>query len=248
MKRLNARLLGLACIVMSAPAHTASLTFSGNIIAVTVDDATGVYASTAVGNTFSSSFTYPDTAGPSTIDEIDEANYELSGSSSLVRGGTTTVSGANIDINIQNNQPLDADTVDFLNDLLMPVPPVIVGQQVDTWTATGLEAGAFEQDPDPSDDDDTELLFDGVSYEFVLLSLDTTLFDSLAYRPLPPGFGDVDFRLFVVREGDAAGNLIFEAYGVISEVTAVPAPPALGLLLTALLALGGRRLTRAPKT
>ena len=208
------------CLVISLltcnVARAASVSFTGRIVEV-AQDSGGVFTGTTINTEFSASFTYPDLGGASTINEPDEADYEVVGNHSLNQG-PTVVTGNEINVNIQDNQPLDQEGADFINTLLNPVPPITVGTPVDTWTIGGLQLGAFENDPIPGDGDDTELLFNGVGFEFSLLSLDDTLFDDLSYRPVPPAFDQVDLRVFVVREADNAGNLIFEAIGIIDQI------------------------------
>ena len=209
------------CLVISLltcnAARAAAVSFTGHIVEV-VQDSGGVFTGTTINTEFSASFTYPDVGGPSTINEPDEADYEVVGNHSLNQG-PTVVTGSEINVNIQDNQPLDQEEADFINTLLNPNPPITVGTPVDTWTIGGLQLGAYENDPTPDDGDDTELLFSGVGFEFSLLSLDDTLFDDLSYRPVPPAFDEVDLRVFVVREADDAGNLIFEAIGIIDQLT-----------------------------
>ncbi len=209
------------CLVISLltcnAARAAAVSFTGHIVEV-AQDSGGVFTGTTINTEFSASFNYPDLGGASTINEPDEADYEVIGDHSLNQG-LTVVTGSEINVNIQDNQPLDQEEVDFINALLNPVPPITVGTPVDTWTIGGLQLGAFEFDPTPGDGDDTELLFNGVGFEFSLLSLDDTLFNDLSYRPVPPAFDQVDLRVFVVREADDAGNLIFEAIGIIDQLT-----------------------------
>ncbi len=209
------------CLVISLltcnAASAAAVSFTGRIVEV-AQDSGGVFTGTTINTEFSASFTYPDVGGASTINEPDEADYEVVGNHSLNQD-LTIVTGSEINVNIQDNQPLDQEGADFINTLLNPLPPITAGTPVDTWTIGGLQLGAFENDPTPGDGDDTELLFSGVGFEFSLLSLDDTLFNDLSYRPEPPAFDQVDLRVFVVREADDDGNLIFEAIGIIDQLT-----------------------------
>ncbi len=231
----------LANLVLATASHAALVTFSGTIVNVGTDTGTGQLAGTTVGTGFSASFTYPDTAGPSTISEPDEASYELTGTASLTRSGGLVISGTEININIQNNRPLESDAADQINALINPDPPAVGGALIDNWSLGALQSGAFETDTTPGEGGDTETLFNGVLIEMVMLSLDNTLFNDLAYRPLPPGFSDVPVRAFLLTEADAAGFIVFEAVGLLDDVTAVPAPAAFWLLATGVLVLPFRR-------
>ncbi|MDX2416294.1 MAG: hypothetical protein QNK19_02415, partial [Xanthomonadales bacterium] len=124
-------------------------------------DSGGVFTGTTINTEFSASLTYPDLGGTSTINEPDEADYEVVGNHSLSRG-PTVVTGNEINVNIHDTPPLDQEEADFITTLLNPVPPITAGTLVDTWTIGGLQLGAFERDPSPGDGDDTELLFNGV--------------------------------------------------------------------------------------
>ena len=207
---------GLSAVILSCGALGADVSFRGRIIDVAIDNG-GVFNGVGVDEEFSARFQYPDVGGASTINEPDEANYELSGSNELVQG-MNNVTGTAIDINIQDNQPADPELAQLINDLVMPNPPAAAGNPVDTWTASGLQFGAFEMDTTPRDGDDEETLFDGVLFEFVLMDIAAGLYDDLSYRALPPTFAEAALRVFVVREADASGTLLYEALGVIDEV------------------------------
>lgn len=214
--RFSAVLTWSIAAAFGSAVHAASVSFEARLVEIIVDVG-GVYSGTTVDTVFTGDFNYPNTAGPSTINEPDEANYELTGAHTLQAGVTD---GNAIDINIQNNQPLGEESAALLNDLFTIVPPAMGDDPVDTWTASALEFGAFEADPTPGNGDDTELLYNGVGYEFTLLSLDDTLYDNLDYRPIPPALSQVDAGVFVLREGDSNGNVLFEAIGII-ELMAV---------------------------
>ncbi len=227
----------LAGLCLAGTSHAAVVTFAGSIVQVETDSGTGQLAGTVVGTGFAASFTYPDSAGPSTIDEPDEANYELTGTASLARNGGPVINGTEINVNIQNNQPLESDAADLINVLIGPDPPATADQPIDNWSLSALQSGAFEMDPDPTDGDDTEELFNGVLFEFSMLSLDAALFNNKDYRPLPPGFNDVPVRAFILTEADSEGTILFQGIGLLSEVTVVPAPAAIWLLLTGVIAI-----------
>lgn len=209
--RFNTWAAASAAAILGTAAQAASVSFEARLVEIVVDVG-GVYAGTPVGTLFTGDFNYPNTAGASTIGEPDEANYELTGNHTLQAGVTD---GNAIDVNIQNNQPLGEESATLLNLLFDIDPPAMGDDPVDTWTVSGLEFGAFEADPTPGNGDDTELLYNGVGYEFALLSLDSTLYDNLDYRPIPPDLSRVDAPVFIVREGDSQGNLLFEAIGVV---------------------------------
>lgn len=202
---------------MAAGAGNAgSALFRGMIFAVPLDNG-GRFSGASTGDDFVGAFVYPDNGGAPTVLEPDEAAYEV-GALVQLTGPADQASGGAMSLVIQDDQALDEEGADLINMLLNPVPMVVAGVPVDSWTVHGLESGAFELDPDLSDTDDTELLFNGVAFEFVLLSTDNALFNNLDYRPIPPALAQADLAVFAIREGDAAGNLIFEAFGLIEQL------------------------------
>lgn len=216
MKRYTAAGTAVGACLSAAAATAASVEFTRRVLSVTVNDG-GVFAPAAAGDRFGARFDYPNSAGPSMIDEADEANYPLSGTALLWRGGSA-VSATAIDVSIQNDRALDRDEADFINTLLAPDPPVASDTRVDTFTLAALQQGAFAAGPDPGDGDDEERLFNGVGFEFALLAADAALYDSLVFRPFPPPFAQTRVRAFTVREADATGGLIFEAFDVIERL------------------------------
>lgn len=162
--------------------------------------------------------------------ETYEASWSppLGQSSARVTFSATSFAGNDVAVVIQNDWPIDAESAAFAGLLGLGIG---TGTPVDTWSITGLSTGAYEADPDPTDADDTELLYNGVRFEFALLSRDTSLYPNLDYRPLPLGaLGNPNLGAFIIEQGDAQGNIVFSAYGHILSVAAVPEPSRYGML------------------
>jgi hypothetical protein len=216
-------------------AAAATVTFTGSILAVGEDTGTGQLAGTTVGTGFSGTFVYTGPSGPGVVDGV-EAQYPLAGSFTLTRAGGPVLSGTVPTLAIFDDEPIDADTADAINGLLSPTPPVVAGQLADTWELLALQTGASI--------DGEDNVFGGVVLDFALISFDSTLFDSVAFRLLPPELGDADVAAFLITEGDASGTILFDGIGVITSMVAVPAPPAAWLLAAALAGLWRRRRIR----
>ncbi len=232
---------GLIAAAMLLPGVTSAkgeiiTSFSGTI--AFIDPGGGFFSAATVGSAFSGSFTYPDTAGAPDFLVFDEANYSFSGG---LTGGSVTIGGdtvtANqVNVNIQNDHPLSDDEADFANTVL-GTTTITAGTPIDVWTVGGLEPGAFF---DINDD-----LFDGHVFEVALISFDTTLFDDLSFRPIPPTLGQVDVAIFTVEEAGSQGQTLFTAVGFLSDAaTEIPEPASLALVGPAVAGL----LTRTRRT
>ncbi len=224
-------------------ARAASLTFSATLTAVDEDTGSGLFAGASAGQSFSGQASYGDSAGDASAVHIEagEADYEFPPiySGSVTSGGVIQSATA-ITVNIQNDHVLDADEAGLASELAgAAIDP---GTMVDVWSLTGFTPGASEQDLTPGDGDDSESLIGGGRLELVLLSLDTALFTSTDFVALPPAPGGAVFGALFLDEGDAAGEVLFSAYGRLdTAVAVVPVPAPLALLPAALGLLAVRR-------
>jgi len=240
-RTIGAALLVAACAFVSAPAGAASTAFSGNLVLVLEDTGTGLFAGANDGDRFGGSFTFGDTADEAfeTTLEPNEAGWEFLSQQVLLTDFTNDVTGSESFVTIQDNFALDEDEAIFTS-LLLGVP-VTEGTLADTWNVSGLSSGAFEQDPDPFDGDDTEELFNGFLWEVSYFSLDTNTIVGLDYQPFPPPLptpGDTtSIAIYSIIQADAEGNVLFEAIGVLDS-TVVPVPAAAWLFGSALGLLG----------
>lgn len=245
----TARLCGALIFVASLcalgmPVNAANTSFAGPLSIIFEDDGTGRYAGAMEGDPFFGQFSYGDFASQAfeiTI-EPNETGWEFLGFPVSLSNGVTSITGGESFVNIQDNFALDAEEA-ALATLLLGMP-ISAGTLGDSWSVSGLEAGAFEADPDPFDGDDEELVFNGILFDVVYFSLDTSLINGLAYDPIPPGLNEADFAFFTIVEGDSDGNVIFQALGIV-ETTVIPVPAAAWLFGSALGLLGllRRRLT-----
>ena len=195
--------------------NAATFTFSGTITNVLIDSGSGTYSGTAVGDSFSGNFLYGDNAAQAwdIHTEPNERNWEFEGGvfGASITDGVTPTNFSIVNINIQNNWPLDADSVNFLNTLFGQ--NVLVGSPIDTWSSGGITDGAFWIDAPTPGDPDNENLANGMIMEVAFVSYDTTLYSGLDYQPLPPGTADL--ALFLIEEADADGNTLFSAVGLL---------------------------------
>ena len=125
--------------------------------------------------------------------------------------GTTRTDGGESFVTIQDNFALDEDEAALAS--LLP------GTLANAWSVSGLSFGAFEEDPNLFDNDNQELVFDGILFEVTSISLDTSLISGLSYNPTPPGLYDIDGKIFKVIEGDSEGKVIYRALGFVDDMT-----------------------------
>jgi hypothetical protein len=208
-------------------AHGATFTASGQITAIDPTAMGGFFSAVTVGSSFSVRLTYGDTASTPDFVSVsgDETNYPYSGG---VTGGFLTIGGLTVNfedevsVNIQDDHPLDEEEADFaMNDL--GIAGATEGTPIDVWAVEGLEAGTSFN---ASDD-----LVNGHDVEIDFVSLDTSLFDDLSFRPIPPALGQTDVVILTIEEADNSGVILFSAIGEISSASAeVPEPTSLWLL------------------
>lgn len=225
--------LGL-CMPTSAVA--ADLWFVANVREVVIDTAPNLFDDLTLLSQPVGQFFIPGSPSLNVL-EAHEASWELptDQSSARLTFSATSFVGNHVTVVIQNDWPIDADSAAFAGLLGLGIT---AGTPVDTWSITGLSAGAYEADPDPNDGDDTQLVYNGVRFEFALLSEDTSLYPNLNYRALPLGaLGNPNVGAFIVEQGDAQGNVVYSAYGHILSVTAVPEPSRFEMLALGLGAL-----------
>jgi len=236
-----AALLIAACALVAAPAGAASTAFSGELVLVLEDTGGGLYTGASDGDRFGGSLTFGDTEDEAfeTTLEPTEAGWEFLGQQVLLTDGTNPVTGSESFVTIQDNFVLDAEGAAFVTLLLgVSVAP---GTQADTWNVSGLSSGAFEEDTDPFDGDDTEELFNGFLWEVSYFSLDTNTIVGLDYQPFPPPLpppGDTtSIAIYSITQADVEGNVLFAAIGVLDS-TVIPIPAAAWLFGSALGLLG----------
>lgn len=243
------RFLSLTCVssllLAAGVASAASTSFSGTLIDVSEPGGsatTPVFTGAAVDDRFFGNFVYGNIAGlaDSITMEPNEVDWEFIGApwSAFLNNGSVGVSGSEVYVNIQDDKALDAEEAAFVSDLLGF--NVAEGTLADVWSVGALSTGAFEQDLDLTDNDDTEELFNGSLFELAYLSLDTDTIANLSYNPNPPALSEVDIAIFSIQEADAAGDVIFDAIGIV-DTTVIPVPAAIWLFGSALGLLGWTR-------
>jgi len=202
------------CFTGIANAETDTYSWTGTILSVAVDDGTGTYAGTQVGDTFSGTFTYdPDVAnidgfdtsdGDSVIEPGDVwVEYFLGSDSATLTDGMIELIATEVALSITTDDPVtDPDGLDFLSHLFGK--EVASGTLVDVW---GLDFG------------------DGIfEFEIAYASL-VNMQDDLSFRPTPPWSPpgppddpDNQIAFFKISENDGPSthNETFSAYGTIT--------------------------------
>ncbi len=225
------------CLTGIVNAETVTYSWTGTIVSVEVDDGTGIYTGTQVGDTFSGTFTYdPDVANidglhTSDGDSIIEpgglyVEYIPGSSSATLTDGTTQLSPSKAALSITTDEPIefeDPGDQELFSNLFGH--EVAEGTLLDVW-GLDFDDGIFE-------------------FEIAYASL-VNMQDDLSFRPTPPwsppgspGDPDNQIAIFEITEfdGSPAFNDIFAAGGTITmaQVGDVPtdgkAPIAIFILL-----------------
>ena len=160
------------CLTGIANAETDTYSWTGTIVSVEVDDGTGTYTGTLIGDTFSGTFTYdPDEAnidgfdtsdGDSVIEPGDLwVEYFLGSDSATLTGSMIEMVATEVALSITTDYPLD--DAEFASILFGREVPL--GTLVDSW---GLDFG----------DGILELVIEYISL--------VNIQDDLSFRPNPP--------------------------------------------------------------
>ncbi len=225
------RAIAVTIILLAASASAgaattvALLTYTFDILGVSVDDGTSMFAGTSVGDSFNGSFTYglsaseadfiaPSPSGTETV-------YAFQGYQSTLSNGAATLTTQDSFAFTGDDSELTSEEADFVNFLLGTT--LVPGTAVDLW---GVTANTSDAARDPI----LDTLIEGATIRFVLLSLNTSLFNNQDFRPaLPSGF-DVGAVVFEIASG---GTTTFSAFGRI-DLVPIPVPAAVWLMGSAL--------------
>lgn len=253
MRRAVARAASAILLVAGAlaamPTMAAELTFTGRLVVI-AQASGGVFAGVDGTESFSGRFRMGDSdAGAIVSSDPEEALTDYLFPDAPFGGqlsdGTDAVEGIGAEVGIENDVAFNADEAALVNAVFGEAI-LSGGEALDLWGVEFLTAGAAIGD-DPGSGDD--VLTGGLSVEFVMLSVDNTLYGDTGYRALPPGPGPNRYYAFIVREGDGEGNLVFEAYGLVDSFEVLPSRASVPLpvwaSLTLASAVGGLGIGRA---
>jgi len=207
------------CLTGIANAETVTYSWTGTIVSVEVDDGTGTYTGTQVGDTFSGTFTYdPDSGnvielftsdGDSIVEPSDVWVEYLPGSSSgTITDGTIQLIATELALNITTDYPIN-DPEDQVSISNLFGKEVALGTLLDEWDVS-FGVGNFR-------------------IEIGYLSI-VNMQDDLSFRPAPPWSPpgspddpDNQIAIFEIAEETPAGDIFF-AYGIITiaEVQHLP--------------------------
>ena len=220
------------CLTGIANAETDTYSFTGTIVDLGVDDGTGIYTGTQIGDTFSGSFTYdPDPAniielftsdGDSIIDPGDVwVEYFPGSASATLTDGTTQLVATELVFNITTDYPInDPEDLESISNVFGK--EVALGTLLDEWDVT--------------------IGFGNVRVEIGYLSI-VNMQDDLSFRPAPPWSPpgspddpDNQSAFFEIYEETPAGE-IFYAGGILTlaQVGDVPAEKKVPVAITILL-------------
>lgn len=222
----NLRLLGAVCasiafISLSSNVNAATISFTGTLGFIEMDNGTSIYSELSVGDSLSGGFIIGDSSSDaSSIDIIASTatGYNFTGApygGSITDGSIVTVA-AGSSVGIGDNDGMGDDTF-FLNNLYDPdIPYETIS---DTW--------------DVSSENGTQ------SFGIILYSLDTDAFSGLDYTILPYTLEQADYAVFYIEDTDVTGATTFLAAGYLTSVAVVPIPAAALLFASGLLGLVG---------
>ena len=164
------------CMSGIANAETVTYSWTGTILGVGVDDGTGIYTGTQIGDTFSGTFTYdPDVANIDGLDTSDGdsviepgdvgVEYFLGSDSAMITDGITELIATYAELVISSDYPPDGpDGAEFASIIFGK--EVAVGTLLDIWELYSE--------------------FGNVAISVAYFSLLTTMYDDLSFRPNPP--------------------------------------------------------------
>lgn len=192
-------------LVSTAPANASTFYYSATLQHIFTDNLTGKYTGAKIGDSYYGQFS----AGSSVNDGIpllpclnDECEYEFYGApiSTSISNGIITETGTGSLIAILNQYDLEVDDAAFIN--VLPGISWPVGTPLDGWGGDSW-------------------LDSGTRIYLGFLSLDTSLYSSLAYKPSPPDLANTDLAMFTIEETDEGGTT-FLALGILDAISDTP--------------------------
>lgn len=235
----NAIIVAAACATGLAPADTLwaqESAFQGALSEPVLQAPSSRFSNAMSGDVFAALFsngaTAADAQQTSCDSLLEECEWVFSASTNPLYGASLDGSGSQatastISIFVQNNRPLPADEAEFFGSLIGEV--FEPGTQVDAWLAEAVEDDAFF-----INEDDDEVLANGVRWQIIYLTRDTNLYEEpsrspISYRAEPPSLSAVELAFLLIEEADSQGNVTFFATALLIE----PEPP--GPLFSSLL-------------
>lgn len=213
-------ILVASMLIVSANVNAATISFTGTLGFIEMDNGSSIYSGLSVGDSFSGGFIIGDTSSDaSSIDNIapQARGYNFTGTpyGGIITDGSITTVGVNSSVGIGDNDGMGDDTF-YLNNLYEPDIPYDTVS--DTW--------------DVSSSNGTQ------SFGLTLYSLDIGAFSGLDYKILPYTLEQADYAIFYIEDTDATGTT-YLATGILTSVTVVPIPAAVWLFGSGLIGLIG---------
>lgn len=204
-------------------AHAATITYSGTLEHIFVDDGTGSYTGAVIGDTYFGHSTTENSASNVTpilpcLNDACEYTFTGPSASASISNGAVTKSGTDSMLTIWDDYNLEVDDAAFIN--VLPGISWAVGTLLDGWMVDSF-------------------LDDGSQMFIAFISLDTSLYSSFDYRALPPDLNNIDLAVFTIEEFDVNGNTTFLGFGRLNAVQVVPVPAAIWLFGSGLIGLIG---------
>ena len=217
-------LLVVSVLIMSTNVTAATISFTGTLGYIEIDNGSSIYSGLSIGDSFSGGFIIGDSSlDASSIDNIAPRAtlYNFTGApyGGAITDGSIITIGADPIVGIGDNDDMGDDTF-YLNNLYETVIPYETIS--DTW--------------DVSSSNGTQ------SFGVALYSLDTGAFSGLDYKILPYALEQADYAIFYIDDTvtDSTGTTTtYWATGFLTSVAIVPIPAAVWLFGSGLIGLIG---------
>ena len=203
-------------------AYAANISFSGTIAIIKIDNGSGVYSGTTIGDVFSGNIivgnSASDASSTRTVNDISgnpvssEYTFSVPPYGIVIGNDGVDTRSSYSTVVIDDNYPAEIEGIIELNELfgtnLQP------GTPLDAWAAFGHTDGAIV--------DMNDNLSDGLEFG-ILYGFDPTVYTGLDYRTTPPAMTNVSYGYFYISQSDASGNQIFYAFGTLDSSAPVTA-------------------------
>lgn len=225
MNRKISVAVGILLLCQAGVGFGSMISFSGQLDLVLTDNGLATYSGVPVGTPFNGALTYG-TEAQSTPDVVVPGDYDFDVPfGGFISNGAITRSGVGaLQVSIRDDMTIDQDTADILN-ALYPSSSFAANDQLDT---VDIDVGI-------STPANGELVF-GITY----FTTDLGTITGTGFSNLTPTLFDSGNLFFFINEMDASGSEIYEGFGVVDNVSVVPAPSAAILVILGLSATGMR--------
>ena len=199
-------LMLLNITLVATPVYATTINFTGTLEIIEIDNGSNRFSRLAVGDPFSGSVTYGNTAADGIVflPSPTAAEYFFTGSpyGGSITSGSITTAGVNSGVGTGNDDGM-GDDAPFINNLYGA-----------SSTTAGTIAGTWSVDIEANN----------VGFGLASYVLDTPRFATTDFQALPPALADSDFEVFYMAEGDEFDKPFYQAIGQLTSITVAPVP------------------------